>query len=329
VIRILFVITKRIGDALSVTPAIRSVSKHYPNCEITVYCKNILTDLFADNPYVNNVVIFSSSKAKLLSIIQFRKIFDECFFYSENRSLFGLAIKNSKKVFAFDSPYLKNIDNVEIVRRFSPEQRPHIIKENLELISRANINLHGTQMNYYLSKEDISYQNNFFLQIRQGNEKIFCLKIMSDPGKKFRDWSLTRFAELIGLILENYANSQIIIVGSISEKVSANELCRINTKRIHAFCDQTLAQTAAIVFGSDLYIGVDTGITQIASCSNKPMIGLYHCLIGKKKAGPLNNKFDYSIDMSIPKEGCQRKEGSMDIISAREVFFRIDKALTT
>jgi len=327
VIKVLFVITKRIGDALSVTPAIRSVYKHYPNCEITVYCKNNLTDLFEDNPYVKNIKVFSSSKAKLLSIIQFRKIFDKCFFYSENKSFFGLAIKNSKNVFAFDSPYLKKIDNVEIIRRFLPEQRPHIIIENLELISRANINLNGTQMDYYLSEEDVAYQNNFFQRIRQGNEKIFCLKIMSDPGKKFRDWSLNRFSELILLILENYAFSQVLIVGSSSEKLAANKLCSIYPERVHAFCNQSLSQTAAIVFGSDFYIGVDTGITQIASCSNKPMIGLYHCLIGKRKAGPLNNKLDYSIDMPTPEEGCLRKEGTMDIISAKEVFLKINKVL--
>jgi len=327
VIKVLFVITKRIGDALSVTPAIRSVYKHYPNCEITVYCKNNLTDLFADNPYVKNIKVFSSSKAKLLSIIQFRKIFDKCFFYSENKSFFGLAIKNSKNVFAFDSPYLKKIDNVEIIRRFLPEQRPHIIIENLELISRANINLNGTQMDYYLSEEDVAYQNNFFQRIRQGNEKIFCLKIMSDPGKKFRDWSLNRFSELILLILENYAFSQVLIVGSSSEKLAANKLCSIYPERVHAFCNQSLSQTAAIVFGSDFYIGVDTGITQIASCSNKPMIGLYHCLIGKRKAGPLNNKLDYSIDMPTPEKGCLRKEGTMDIISAKEVFLKINKVL--
>ena len=327
VIKVLFVITKRIGDALSVTPAIRSVYKHYPNCEITVYCKNNLTDLFADNPYVKNIKVFSSSKAKLLSIIQFRKIFDKCFFYSENKSFFGLAIKNSKNVFAFDSPYLKKIDNVEIVRRFLPEQRPHIIIENLELISRANINLNGTQMDYYLSEEDVAYQNNFFQRIRQGNEKIFCLKIMSDPGKKFRDWSLNRFSELIRLILENYAFSQVLIVGSSSEKLAANKLCSIYPERVHAFCNQSLSQTAAIVFGSDFYIGVDTGITQIASCSNKPMIGLYHCLIGKRKAGPLNNKLDYSIDMPTPEKGCLRKEGTMDIITAKEVLLKINKVL--
>jgi len=323
VIRVLFVITKRIGDAMSVTPAIRSVYKHYPNCEITVYCKNNLTDLFVGNPYVKNINTFSSSKAKLLSIIQFRKIFEKCFFYSENKSLFGLAIKNSKNVFAFDSPYLKKNDNVEIIRRFSPKHRPHIIIENLELISRANINSDGTQMDYFLSEEDVSYQSNLFQRIRQGNEKIFCLKIMSDPGKKFRDWSLNRFSELIRLILENYAFSQVLIVGSSSEKGEASKLCSINLKRVHAFCNQTLSKTAAIVFGSDFYIGVDTGITQIASCSKKPMIGLYHCLIGKRKAGPLNNRLDHSIDMPTPEEGCLRKEGSIDIITAKEVFSKI------
>jgi len=36
VIKFLFVITKRIGDTMSVTPAIRSVYMHYPNYEITV-----------------------------------------------------------------------------------------------------------------------------------------------------------------------------------------------------------------------------------------------------------------------------------------------------
>jgi len=328
VIKILFVITKRIGDALSVTPAIRSVHEHYSNCEITVYCKKNLTDLFVGNPYIKNIRIFSSSKAKLLSIIQFRKIFDKCFFYSENKSFFSLAIKNSKNVFAFESPHLKNIDNVEIIKRFSPEIRPHIITENLELISMAKINPSGSQMDYFLSEEDVSYQNNFFKRIRQGNEKIFCLKIMSDPGKKFRDWSLDRFSELTRLILANYASSQILIVGSSSERLTANKLGSIDSKRIHVFCNQTLAQTAAIVFGSDFYIGVDTGITQIASCSNKPMIGLYHCLIGKKKAGPLNNKHDHSIDMAIPKEGCNRKVGSMDIITAEEVFLKINKVLT-
>ena len=325
--KILFVITKRIGDALSVTPSIRAVFFHYPNCEITVYCKKNNKDLFVSNKYIKKIKVLGSLKARLLSVIQFNKKFDKCFFYSENKSFLNLAEKNSKKIYAFESPYFNlSYSQIYYIKRFEPNSRPHIIFENLRLVEHANIQQHETHMDLFLSSQDLSYQKKVFQEIRKRKEKIFCLKIMSDPGKKFRDWSLERFAELINLIFKYFSHSQILIVGSNLEEVYARKLELINPKRIHIFCNQSLSKTAAIVFGADIYIGVDTGVTQIASCSNKPVIGLYHCLIGKDKSGPLNNELDYSIEMPIPKDGCKRINGSLDLISAQDVLKKIQEA---
>ncbi len=69
------------------------------------------------------------------------------------------------------------------------------------------------------------------------------------------------------------------------------------------------------------------GVTQIASCGNVPMIGLYQCLITKERAGPLEHPCDFSLNMPTPSSGCSKNLNSMGIISAKDVFHAAEKAV--
>jgi|GEM_PF-2977541 len=326
--KILFVVTRRIGDSIAITPAIRAAYKHYPNAEVVVMCKKGLADLFVNNKFISKVKEIRTPKAKLLYFISVKNRFDVCFAYTDSQSFVKLANKLSKKTYSFfpDNPD-KSVAGVYYKEKPNNINRPHIILENLELLLEEGIQHAGYRMNFNLTQTEIN-QAEFALQsIKQDSSVLICLKITSHPQKSFRDWSVERFSELISLIVGVDPGARFVVVGAKQESEAIDDLCKKHSACTVSFYDQSIRETAAIVFASDLYLGVDTGITQIASCGNFPIVGLYHCLIGKERAGPLENPCDFSLNMTILSGRCERKKGSMDTIFATDVFDSVKQAI--
>lgn len=326
--KILFVVTRRIGDSMAITPAIRAAYRHYPNAEIVVICKKGLTDLFLNNPFISKVITVSTPKAKLLYFLPIKNRFDVCFAYTESRSFVKLANKLSKKTYGF---FPDNSDNaiagVDYIEKPSYVNRPHIILENLELLLKERVQHDGYRMDFQLTEPEKDTAKHTLKVIASDTSMLICLKIASHPQKSFRDWSVERFSELIDLVVEINPRIRFIVVGAKQESQTIDNLCKRHPAHTASFYDQSIRETAAIVFASDLYLGVDTGITQIASCGNFPVVGLYHCLIGRKKAGPLQHPCDFSLDMPVSSDQCKRENGSMDIISAVDVLDSIKRAV--
>jgi len=329
--KILFTVTKRIGDSIAITPAIRAVAKNYPNSDITVICKKNLRDVFILNSHVSNVICLNTPMAKIIRFFTFFKKFDQCFAYTENFSFIKLSSRISRKTYSFIPDNKKNyINGINYIERFSSEDRPHIIIENLELVCHNKIAHDGYRMDFAVSQEELLEARNPLHALKINNSELVCLKIKSHPQKSFRDWPIERFSELITRILKKSPKTKFIIVGSPSESEYAEILKKKYPDSVFVFCNQNLRKTAAILYSCDIYIGVDTGITQLACCSNIPIIGLYHCLIKKEKAGPLDYPHDYSINMPVSSRNCVRDENSMNIISSQMVFdqyLKINKSL--
>jgi len=326
--KILFVVTRRIGDSIAITPAIRAAYKHYPSANIIVICKKGLSDIFLNNRFISNVIEISTPRAKLKYFFSMKNRFDVCFAYTENRSFLKLANRIAKITYNYYPNNEKNlITGVQYIEQPDKKSREHIILENLALLSLEGIQHNGYRMDFELMQQEQDNVNIKLSQLKQKDSLLVCLKIKSHPQKNFRDWSIARFSELIDLLIGAAPGIKFAIVGAKQESESIDDLCNRHPFCTKAFYGQSLRETAAIVFASDLYIGVDTGVTQIASCGSVPMIGLYHCLITKERAGPLEHPSDFSINMSVPTSGCSRSYGSMDVILAKDILRIVEQAV--
>jgi heptosyltransferase-3 len=327
--KILFISTERIGDSLVLTPTIRAVSEKYRNCKIDLVCKKTNFEIFDGNPYIQDVIPLGKLKLFLSKYTFQRKIYDICFCYSVNLNYILYASKVSKKVICHSNKNLKNnINNIHLhhLPPQSVRNKNHIAYEKFELSGLKKNEFYNFKYDLVLKDYDSQFGKNLITKYYSHFEKLICLKIKSDPKKKYRDWPLERFIELISLVLGKNSKVGFIIIGSRHEESSILEILEKFPKNVFGHYNQSIKKSASIICYCDLYIGVDTGMTHIASCFNIPIIGLYHQHNPMSRGGPLHYKKNFSLDMK-DFTNCNKKLQNLGIITAKNVYHQIERAL--
>ena len=97
--KILVIIVSRIGDTLLTTPAIKSISKHFKDAEITVLAHPNRYEILKSLPFVN--IVGSISKKTVFWRGRFAMTYDMAFVYGYDSSLVSYALRVSKRVIAF------------------------------------------------------------------------------------------------------------------------------------------------------------------------------------------------------------------------------------
>jgi heptosyltransferase-3 len=316
---LLFVITRRIGDTIAITPSIRSAYLHYPNAKITLICKPGLEGIFEQNKYIYQVKSFTA-KTAIIGQLYLRKKYELSFIFTENKSFLKLAKKVSQTGYAYTPDNKRNlIHGITYIPRKDKHRRPHIIIENLMVLEPEKITAESYALDFTLKHNERKNAYDKLIDIKTSSSLTICLKIKSHPAKSFRDWPLEHFIKLSALILAYDPNANFIIVGSIEEAKEIEKLTNNFPKNMHPHYRQNLRETASLIYQCDMYIGVDTGITHIAACKKFPIIGLYHHGIGSKKAGPYKHPMDFSLD-SPALDGVKDRSHAMQMLSPESVF---------
>ena len=326
--KILFVCTERIGDSLTITPCIRSIFDKFRSCEIDLICKQSNYEVFSGNPYLNEIFIPNKLKLFLSIFLKKKKKYDLCFCYSVNKLYINYSARVSENVNCFSNRNLINSNNNIRLFHLAPTNERssmHIAIEKSKLLAMSNIKVKSYEYDFFISPRDIHYADRIRLNLKKNFNKIFSLKLHSDPKKKYRDWPKENFRNLISLILKRNPKVAFLVIGSISEKESIDEMSNLFSENVFGFYNQSIKKSAALISISDLYIGVDTGMTHIATCFKLPIVGIYHKLNPSSRGGPLNYAKDHSIDMSHYKNKVIN-ESDIAIISHTEVF---DKVIST
>ena len=327
--KILFVSTERIGDSIALTPTIRAVAKNIKDAEIELICKTKNFDVFSGNPYLKKVRTKNKLSLYGSKIFPPQKVYDICLCYSINDDFISFASQISHKVFCFKNKNLQtNYSNIELYELPPPLERnnTHIAVEKFELAKSLDIKHDNFRYDLFLNQYEIVFGKNLKSKYYDKFEKLICLKIASDPKKSYRDWPKKNFKELISLILNKNKNVGFIIIGSSSEKKLINEITQRNTKNIFTHIGQPIKHSASIISICDLYIGVDTGMTHIATCFNIPIIGIYHELNPFKRGGPFDYPNNYSLDMKNFIKN-KNEENNIGIIKPIDVYRQVFKAI--
>jgi len=317
--KVSFTITRRIGDSITITPSIRAAYLHYPNTEITLICKKGLEGIFEQNKYIKKIKSFTTQQARMTRYLP-QKNNDIGFIYSENKTFTKLSSRTSDINYSYIPDNKRNIVNgINYIPRIEKQRRPHIIIENLNVLSLEKITTKLYALDFSLKHNERKKAHNKLIDIKTRSSLLICLKIKSHPAKSFRDWPLENFIKLVSLILASAPDAHFIVVGSMDESMEIDKLTSIFPENIHSYYRQSLRETASLIYQCDMYIGVDTGVTHIATCKKFPIIGLYHHSIGTKKAGPYRHPMDFSLDSPIL-DGSKDRSHSMKMLSPETVF---------
>jgi ADP-heptose:LPS heptosyltransferase len=266
-----------LGDFIVSLPAIRLIRKLNPNS--IIYFASLKRDddksfvtpnlIPLDQNYINNFIFFEYN---FFSICQFlKKIrkheFDELYYLNEISSL--IRLKRDELIFSF----------LNIKKKFGFE----IVKYNYNYFNET----------YYLCKrvnKRIKYRSLSFLEIFKQPKKNRNYITISMGGRNIaKKWPHENWINLIKKIQKKFTGLNIYILGTHNDFIKAEEVRKINTKKIYNMCDtNNIKDLFKIVKYSQYHISHDDGTMHVASCFEKRGVSLFGLVSTRGKWFPIN-----------------------------------------
>ncbi|MEY2598724.1 MAG: hypothetical protein RLZZ142_983 [Verrucomicrobiota bacterium] len=278
----------RIGELVLTTPALHALRQTWPQCHLTLVCRDTCQSLVECLPRIDQTLLLESDLNIRLSLL--RRIlagqFDLCldFTGTDRSALLSLSSRANHRI-AF-STALKGPLRSLIYQKFVPvsDSRIHAIDRMLELLTPLGIPLPSPPASPVLSVPPLARHRITQLVTECGMQKAFALL---HPGSASADkyWPPERWAELI-LALQHQHGLPCVITGG-SDPAEQEHLRAIRTALallssgplplplVPLAGQLDLALMAALVEKAALVVSSDTAAVHMASAFGKPQITLF------------------------------------------------------
>ncbi|MFQ5715757.1 MAG: glycosyltransferase family 9 protein [Nitrospinales bacterium] len=327
--RVAVACTGGVGDILLCTPAIRAIKEIYPQCRLTAIVNYKRTDMLRFNPWIDELLPFRKSPfhcAKILRRLKAEPPEVVLLFSTNDPYMYALsALACPGGLVGYQG---KNPLAFLLGKSIAFEDRFHVIRNNLNLVSMIGARTENMEMNLRLGKE-VEGAADFFLN--RSDETRYRVGFQLGSGFVKKCWPISKYAEL-GNRLMDRLNARIVLLASPREKTLANELNQaLNGRAVPAITD--LLTAGEIIRNLDLLVTPDTGPMHMAFALQCPTVALFgpsH----PKNYGYLGSSARHVIIHKPPFDGPYVKlsrgyEDLMDRISPDEVFDAAVELLTT
>lgn len=255
-----------IGDSVLLVPLINELKKN--NIHVTgIFNSPFGCESIFDNTSLLDCIVVKKNKLSLLYFaFTHYQYYDFVFF---NHFSFSLNINKlatfvgKKSITNFNGNFLNN-SNTQVIL---PKIDTHDALQNVlmfnskAVLSELNFNLNytSTAIQYDLPK------NYFVFQISSANNKA-----------PFKNWDIDKWVVFLHHINSTLPDTHLVILGDNTELQLNDEIQKYNLKNIISLIGKTnLNDVMEIVFRSQLYIGLDSGIMHIAAAFNKPTFSIW------------------------------------------------------
>jgi heptosyltransferase-2 len=281
--------TNWIGDAVMSVPALKELRRIFPDAEITLHTRTWAEELFADAPFIDELVTFDKAKWAAKDV------------YANSRFLKGdgydlaVILPNS-----FESALTSFLSSVS--RRFGynkdlrgllltdpiavPEwkDRRHEVFYYLNLISETEKRLlgrdtvSGAEPDTSLSvneSQTAAARDTLRSNGLDAGGQIIAIGVGSTNSMTKR-WPIDRFVNLISSVT-SMLNTQVLLLGSSTEAKVAHEVIqRVGRGTIIDLTGRTtLGEAMALLSVSDLMISNDMGLAHVAAAVGTPTVALF------------------------------------------------------
>ncbi len=155
------------------------------------------------------------------------------------------------------------------------------------------------------------------------------------PGAEFgsaKRWPSNHFAELAKIVRNNHPNVQIVMLGSPKDREVCDEIAAAQPWLLNLAGVTTLDEAIAILAKADVVVSNDSGLMNIASALNRPIIGLYGPTDWKHT--PPFSEVAKIVSLNLDCAPCQQREcplghhNCMRNLSAEMVWQPLQQLLT-
>lgn len=299
-LRILICRPDRIGDVVLSTPIPREIKKKYPDAFIAVLLREYTKDIYINNPYVDEIIIYDENSEAVATI---RKIREYSFTHAfmllpQERLNWILFFSGIKYRIGVGHKFYQFITNTKSVYRYKYNPLRHEADYCLDMIRKIGIEPQSINPEIFLNEDEKNESLQFKKSICPNNE--FLIGINSTSGKSAPNITPSEYRKLAELLLDTKGIKTIITDLNIP-----NELEGISGIR-YPNINNTLRNSFITFAALDLLISASTGPMHICSALKIKTLSLFSPLkaCSPKLWGPLGNE----ANILMPDEGyCEIK----------------------
>ncbi len=323
----LFINVARIGDTLLATPAMRAIATAHPGCRITALAHPKRAEVLRGLPFVARVGRITKNTAPWRGRLGGRR-HDYALVYGFDEALVAYALRVAKSVVAFRQRDEALNRRLHRCVDDAPAGAEHAVLHRLRLVAALGVPAAGRRLAYRVTPDEASAARaRLAAEAPAHASPLVGMNVATFPTKLFRRWPIEQFGELSARIAAEWPHAHVLIFGGGEEQEGARRLKEQLGDRATLFAGRlTLRESAALMSLTDLYLGLDTGLTHIMSAFDIPLVALYHCRIPSRQIAPLDHPCLYALDH--PRLGGDCTESTpMSEISVDTVLARVRRAL--
>jgi heptosyltransferase-2 len=277
----------QLGDLLAGVSLFRAIKETLPGSHITLVVSPFNLPGMVKNRFIDRIIIFNKKKLyNPVYFLQFRKILKE---------QYDLAIVPVVVSISFTSNLLARLANAKIRigskslngvvnesdyffdRRVKLDWRKHpdsnVSERSLDIIRPFGINTDNYYSEISYDENDLDVASEFIKQNNLEN-KLFLVGLHVGAGKIQNRWSVVKFASLIKKLNQNHS-VHFYLTGSKADKEELDLLRNELDFDIKLFLNRKIAEVAALISKSDLFVSNDTGIMHVAGTTETPQISIF------------------------------------------------------
>jgi ADP-heptose:LPS heptosyltransferase len=290
-LRILVARIDRIGDVVLSTPIPREIKKAYPNSFVSVLVRKYTKDIYLNNPYVDEIILFDGTDEKIPKtfwqlVKEIKKFkFTNAFMLLPNERLnwilFFAGIPNrigvGHKLYQFLS-FSKYVDR----KKYIPLR--HEADYCLDMVRKIGIEPKSMDMEIFLSADETIKRNEIKKKLAPNGELL--IGINTTSGKSSPNLTIEEYRNLIVRLSEE-KNIRVVVTDN-------NPLEEIKNISNVTYPNVGLSLRESIINFStlDVLISASTGPMHICAALKVPTISMFCPLpaCSPKLWGPLGNK---------------------------------------
>jgi heptosyltransferase-2 len=288
-LRVLICRIDRIGDVVLSTPIPREIKKKHPDSFVAVLVREYTRDIYLNNPYIDEIIIYDEEKSFKSFIRMVKKIrsfnFNHAFMLLPNERLnyilFFAKIKNrigvGHKLYQFIT-FTKYLDR----KKYIPLR--HEADYCLDMVRKIGIEPESIEPEIYLTDDEKKFAKKFRESIAKNDEIL--IGINSTSGNSSPNLNASEYKKLIEKLLQ--VEKFKVVVTDLNPPAEI-----LNIKNVHYPMVGNKLREAIIKFSAlDVLISASTGPMHICAALKVPTISVFCPLTAcsPKLWGPLGNK---------------------------------------
>ncbi len=324
--RILVVKPSSLGDVVHTLPVVHAIKRCFPTCHLGWIVQKPFNEILESDPAIDEIIpihipstsdplarrgtFFRATVATLSVLRALRSRFNENPYdvvldlHASFRSgLLGRTNPDSVRIGFADAKELNTLFQDHLIEP-GPD-RVHAVDKNLAFAEHVGCPTVPEDLSLVVDPQAQERVRSFLegAGIRDGNRSVY-----ANPTARWETkfWTVEGWAALADLLIER-SKASVVFAGSPADVPYIEEITsRMDRKALVAAGKLNLAEAAALIEKSDVYVGVDSGPMHIAAFVGTPVVALFGPT-EPAKVGPygLGHKIVYLNDLDCI--GCRKR----------------------